>query len=85
MQKYKKEIIINNNKYTSISNVYKKNKYDTLSRKIKIIFAESLPYTKPEEFNPENDYKIYMCINFTNNLNILNLLKFQFLLIYQVL
>ena len=59
---HKKEITINSNtSRQSINDIYKEDTKSINNEKIKIIYAESLPFTKPEKFNPSNDYK-YICV-----------------------
>jgi hypothetical protein len=50
------------NKISRINNIYIKNKENKENNILKIIFAESCPYTLPEQFvlNNDNDYK-YVC------------------------
>lgn len=59
---HKKEIKVNFDiSHQSINNIYKKDEKSIKNKKLKIIYAESLPYIKPEKFNPTSDYQ-YICV-----------------------
>jgi hypothetical protein len=57
----KKEIKLNDSIYNSINKIYEDHKKSNqYTKKIKIIYAKTLPFERPEEFSPTDNYK-YIC------------------------